>query len=332
MKLNWGVLGAAKIAIEKVIPAMANSNLYQVSAIASRSLEKAQAAAKNLNIEKAYGSYDELIEDPDIQVIYIPLPNHLHVEYTLKCIEAGKHVLCEKPLALKHEDVKRLIKARDKHGVKVGEAFMVRTHPQWLKTRELVQGGELGKLKLIQGCFSYFNINSENIRNIEAYGGGALWDIGVYPVTTARFVLDEEPFKLISLVEEDKNFGTDVLSSVLIKFPSCHAHFTVSTQMVPHQRMEFFGDKQELEVQIPFNAPKDRNCQLILKKGDIFQENVEKITFDPIDQYAMQAEAFSKAVLEDKEVPVPLEDTLANTLVVEAIFESAKTRCWVELD
>lgn len=311
---------------------MAGSKQLQVMGIASRSLEKAEAAAQKLGIPKAYGSYEELIADPDIHVVYIPLPNHLHVEYTLKCIEAGKHVLCEKPIALHCTDVKKLIAARDKGGVKVGEAFMVRTHPQWLKTKEIVQQGQLGKMRLIQGSFSYCNNDPNNIRNIEAYGGGAVWDIGCYPVNTIRFVLGEEPARLVSLVEEDKEFGTDTLSSVLMQFPSCHAQFSVSTKMTPYQRMHFFGMQKDLEVLIPFNAPKDRKCVIKINPGDIFQEKVEHLEFDVTDQYLIQAEAFCKAVLEDDEVPVPLEDSFANTQVLEAIFRSARERRWIDLD
>lgn len=331
-KLNWGVLGAAKIAVEKVIPAMAASEHYQVLGLASRTPEKAQTTARRLGILKTYGSYEELIEDPDIDIVYNPLPNHLHVEYTLKCIEAGKHVLCEKPIALTAADVKKLMAARNKAGVKVGEAFMVKTHPQWLKTREFVQQGLLGPLKLIQGSFSYFNNNPQNIRNIASYGGGALWDIGCYPVTTARFVLGEEPNHVVALVDRDPVFGTDTLASIMMQFPSCHVQFSVSTQQVPYQRMHFMGEKKELEIQIPFNAPKDRECIIKINPGDMFLEQVDQLLFPLCDQYRIQADAFTKAVRENGEVPVPLEDSLANTRVLEAIFRSAASGGWVEVE
>lgn len=332
MKLNWGILGTAKIAVEKVVPAMAGSELQQVSAIASRSHEKAKAAAQKLGIAKAYGSYEELIADPDIDVIYIPLPNHLHAEYTIKCMEAVKHVLCEKPIALKSEDVLRMIATQKRTGVKAGEAFMVKTHPQWLRTRELVQSGALGKVQLIQGFFSYFNTKPENIRNIADFGGGAIWDIGCYPVTTARFVLGEEPLRVVSQIEYDADFGTDKLVSVVMQFPSAQMTFSVSTQLVPHQRMRFFGEQQELEVKIPFNAPNDRATELRLHAGDLLQEKGETLTFARNDQYRIMTEAFSKAVIEDTEVPVPLKDSLANTRVLEAIFQSAREGRWVELN
>lgn len=329
MKLNWGVLGVAKIAMEKVIPAMTGSDQYEVLAIASRDQEKANAAAKKLGISRAYGSYEALIADPDIHVVYIPLPNHLHVSYVLKCIEAGKHVLCEKPIALKSADVERLIAARNQYGVKVGEAFMVKTHPQWITAKDLVQSGALGKVKLIQGCFSYYNVDPTNIRNIADYGGGAMWDIGCYPVMTSRFVLEEEPISVMALMEKDAHFGSDRLSSVIMQFPSAQAIFSVSTQLINYQRMNFLGDKKRLEVVIPFNAPKDIPCQLLIDSGDILQKNIEKITVATGDQYTLQADAFTKAVRENIEVPVSLEEAWANTKVLEAIFESAKTGKWI---
>lgn len=331
MKLNWGILGAAKIALEKVIPAMKHHNDFQVMGIASRNEEKAKSAAEKLGIPKYYGSYEALLADPEIHVIYNPLPNHLHLEWTLKCMKAGKHVLCEKPIALKAEDVQQLIEARDKFGVKAGEAFMVKSHPQWLKAKEIIQKGELGKVKAIQGFFSYYNVNPDNIRNIKESGGGAIWDIGCYPVTTSRFVLDEEPQKVIAEMEFDKNFGTDILTSVIMKFPSAQVTFTVSTQLAPYQRMRIFGDKKELEISIPFNAPDNRPCEIKINPGDIFQEKTEVVQFDTCNQYTIQAEAFSRAILDNKEVPVSLEDALQNTRVLEAIFLSANEGRWVEV-
>lgn len=332
MKLKWGVLSTAKIAVQKVIPSMAGSPEHEVVAIASRDQAKVRKVAEKLGINRAYDSYESLIADPDIQVIYNPLPNHLHVEYTLKCLEAGKHVLCEKPVALKKEDVLRLMAARDRAGLKVGEAFMVKTHPQWLKARELVQAGALGNIKLVHGFFSYYNVDAQNIRNIPDYGGGAIWDIGCYPLTTARFVLGEEPQKVVAQMQYDPDFGTDVLASVMMQFPSAQLNFSVSTQLVPHQRMRFFGDKKELEVKIPFNAPKDRPCEVLIHSGDVFREKVESIKFDLCDQYTLMTEAFSAAVRGERAVPVPLEDSLANTRALEAIFRSARQGAWVEVD
>ena len=332
MRMNWGVLGVAKIAMESVIPAMLGSEHYTVLGIASRDHERAKTAANKLSIPKTYGSYEALIADPEIDIVYIPLPNHLHFTYVLKCIEAGKHVLCEKPITLKSEEIEKLIVARDKHHVKVGEAFMVKCHPQWIKAKELVQNGHLGKVGLVQGSFNYYNVDPANIRNVDTYGGGAMWDIGCYPVMTSRFVLGEEPLKVIGMMEKDQAFGTDRLSSVMMKFPSAQVVFSVSTQLTNHQRMTFMGDKQNLEVKIPFNAPKDQATQLTLNPGDILNNNNEDIFLEVCDQYSLQAEAFSKAVKHDTAVPVSLEDALANTRVLEAIFKSVAEGRWVDVE
>lgn len=331
-KVKWGVLGAAKIAVEKVIPAMVGHKDFEVVAIASRSQERAKAAAEKLSIARYYGSYEQLIADPDIDVIYIPLPNDLHVPYTLKCIEAGKHVLCEKPLVLKSEEIQQLIDARDKHQVKVGEAFMVRSHPQWIKTKEIVQNGELGEVELVHGFFSYHNIDPNNIRNKTEHGGGGIWDIGCYPVFTSRMVLGEEPKRLVASLEYDADFGTDKIASVIMEFPSTRVVFSVSTQLVPYQRMHFFGREKDLEVRIPFNAPPDRPCEIKIGSGNLLGEDTGTLTFDVCNQYTLQAEDFTRAVVENSDVPVPLENTLANTRILEAIFLSAKEDRWVHLD
>ncbi len=332
-KTKWGILGAAKIAREKVIPAMQGSNMHEITGIASRNAEKAAETAKSLQIPKHYGSYEALIEDPEIEVIYNPLPNDLHVSYTRKCIAAGKHVLCEKPLALRSEEILDLIKLRDQHKVKVGEAFMVASNPQWIKAKEIVNSGELGTLRCIHGFFSYHNVKPDNIRNIAENGGGGVWDIGCYPVFTSRFVLGKEPLRLSSLLDFDPNFGTDRLGSVLMEFPEkVQMTFSVSTQLMPYQRMIFYGDKKALEVRIPFNAPSDEHNELHLHHGDFLHHNVEIIRMPISNQYTQQGEDFSLAIREHKEVPVSLENAYHNTKVLEAIFQSDKEKRWVNLD
>jgi predicted dehydrogenase len=330
-KLKWGVLSTAKIGREKVIPAMANSDLYEVYGIASRDLDRAGETAKNLGIPKAYGSYEELINDPEIDVIYNPLPNDMHVPLTLKCIEAGKHVLCEKPFALNSEEIDGLIAARDKQKVKVGEAFMVASNPQWLKARELVRKGYLGKIKAVQGFFSYFNDDKDNIRNIEEMGGGGVWDIGCYPVFTSRFVLDQEPGRVVSMLEFDPQFRTDKLGSVLIDYHDIQMTFTISTQLTPYQRMMFFGEEKIMEIRIPFNAPSEQPNEIYIHEGDFSASYAEKISLPISNQYTQQAIDFSKAIIEDTEVPVSLENTKANTLVLQAIFESSSSEKWVNV-
>ena len=330
-KIKWGIISTAKIGVEKVIPAMQKGNNLEIVGIASRKEEEARSTANKLGIPRYYSNYEALLNDPDIEAVYNPLPNHMHYEWTKKAIEMGKHVLCEKPMTLDKQEIKELILLRDKYKVKVGEAFMVHTHPQWIDTVRRIKQGEIGKLRVVQGFFSYNNINPSNIRNILKYGGGAMWDIGCYPVHTSRFVFDEEPKRVISLIERHPEFGTDRLVSVIMEYPSGQCSFTVSTQLVPHQRMIFFGDQRKLEVEIPFNAPNDRNCRIYLDDGGLFQANKKEIAFDICDQYRIQGEVFSEAVISNTEVPVSLEDAYKNVAVIEAIFESEKSGAWVIL-
>jgi len=319
-KVKWGVISTANIGVEKVLPAMQLGKLTSIMAIASRNLAKAKETAQALRIPKYYGSYEELLEDDEIEAIYNPLPNHLHVPWTIKCMEAGKHVLCEKPIALTTEDAKKLIEVRDRTGVEAGEAFMVKTHPQWLRVLELIKKGEIGELRAIQGYFSYFNRDPKNIRNILEVGGGSIWDIGCYPVTTSRFVFGEEPRRVISLIERDPEMKIDRLASVMMDFPSGQATFTSSTQLARYQKMIFFGTERHLEIEIPFNAPPDRPCRIYI------DDKAEEMP--TCNQYTIQGDEFSKAVLGEGEVPVPLEDALKNTAVLLAIFRSAESNSW----
>ncbi|MGO8813766.1 MAG: Gfo/Idh/MocA family protein [Terriglobia bacterium] len=328
-KVRWGVLGAALIATQKVIPAMQRGEWSEVSAIASRDLRRAQTTASELGIAKAYGSYEELVRDPEIEAIYNPLPNQLHIPWTLKAIEAGKHVLCEKPLSLTAEEAKPLLAARDRAGVKVGEAFMVRTHPQWLRTREIVESGQIGALRSVVGFFSYFNRDPANIRNVAEWGGGGLMDIGCYPITTSRFVYREEPVRVMGLIERDPDMKIDRLASAILDFPSGHAIFTCSTQLVPYQRMQFFGTTGRVEVEIPFNAPKDRHCRIFIDDGrDFFGGGVKTEEFATVDQYTIQGDVFSRAIREGGDVPVSVENAIKNMSVIDAIFRSAESGRW----
>lgn len=328
-KVKWGVLGVAAIAVKKVIPAMQKGDWSEIAAIASRELLKAEKAAAQLGIPRAYGSYEELLADPEIEVIYNPLPNRLHVPWSIKAAEAGKHVLCEKPLSLSVREAKELLRVRDRFGVKVGEAFMVKTHPQWLRVRNLINKGVVGKLHSIVGTFSYFNRDPKNVRNVADWGGGGLMDIGCYPITTSRWIFGEEPLRVCGMLESDPEFGTDRLSSAMMEFPSGHSVFTCSTQLVPYQRMQFLGTEGRIEIKIPFNAPNDRPCEILIDNGkDVFGGGITTEEIPTCDQYTIQGDAFSRAIREGTEVPVPLEDAIANMAVIEAIFKSAETKRW----
>lgn len=325
-RIRWGVLGTAKIAVEKVIPAMQTRSVCEVAAIASRDPARAQAAARRLGIRHAYGSYDALLADADIDAVYIPLPNHLHVPLTISAAEHGRHVLCEKPIALSSADVRRLIQVRDRTGVHIEEAFMVRTHPQWLRVLELCQSGRIGDVRAYRGSFSYFNEDAQNIRNIRAFGGGALMDIGCYFVTTSSMVMGGRPHRVACSIVRDGATGVDTLTSMILEYTNGHAVGTCGIRMVPHQRVEVFGSRGRLEVEIPFNAPTDRPCRVFVDSvGSVFETGVETVTLPVCDQYAIQGELFSRAILDRTEVAWPLEQSLENMRVIEALFRSADT-------
>ena len=329
-KVRWGVLGVARIATEKVIPAMQRGGWSDVTAIASRDLKKAQSAAASLGIPKAYGSYEELLADPEIEAVYNPLPNHLHVPWSARAAEAGKHVLCEKPISLSVAECRTLLAVRDRTGVKIGEAFMVRTHPQWLRARELVRSGAIGELRAIVSAFSYFNRDPANIRNVLDWGGGGLMDIGCYPIQISRFLYGEEPVRVASLLERDPEMRVDRLSSAMLDFPSGQSIFTCSTQLVSYQRVQALGTKGRIEVEIPFNAPPDRPTRIFIDSGaDLFGGGMRTEEFATCDQYAIQGDLFSKAIRDGGEVPTPLEDAVRNMAVIEALSQSERESGWV---
>src|ERR1700736_3819189 len=326
-KVKWGVLGVANIATKKVIPAMQKGNMSEITAIASRDRTKAEKAAKELGIPKVFGSYEELLADPEIEAIYNPLPNHLHVPWTIKAAEAGKHVLCEKPISLTVEEATSLVAVRDRTGVQIEEAFMVRTHPQWLGALERIRSGKIGKIKSVAGYFSYCNLDPTNIRNIAEFGGGALMDIGCYRVLSSRLIFDEEPSRVVGLIERDPDFQTDVLTSAILDFPSGHAVWTCGTQVAPYQRILAFGNKGRLEIEIPFNAPPDAPCRIFVDASESGREP-QAIEFETADQYTIQGDLFSKVVREGGSLPVPLESTIKNMAVMDAVLRSGQSGQW----
>lgn len=307
-KIRWGVLGTAKIAREKVIPAMERCQFAEIAAVASR----ARAP-----------SYRDLLADPAIDAIYNPLPNHLHVPWSIRAAEAGKHVLCEKPIAVSAAECRELIAARNRTGVKIGEAFMSRTHPQWLRAREVTRAGEIGELRAMNVFFSYFNRDPDNIRNRADTAGGALLDIGCYPITHSRMIFDAEPRRVAAIMERDPQFGTDRLTSAILEFPSGQCTFTCATQLAPYQRAHIFGTRGRIEIEIPFNAPPDRPTRIFVN------DRVEEL---PVcDQYTIQGDLFSRAILDDGPVPVPLEDAANNMAVIDAVVRASESRKWEDV-
>ena len=331
-KIRWGVLSTAAIGVKKVIPGMQKGDLTSIDAIASRDLSKAKQAAEKLGIAKAYGSYEDLLADPNIDAIYNPLPNQMHVPWTIRAAEAGKHVLCEKPLSLNAAEAETLLEVRARTGVKIGEAFMIRSYPQWLRLRELLDEGGIGTLRAIAGVFSYFNNDPSNIRNQPEAGGGGLMDIGCYLIHASRYAFRAEPSRVVGLIDRDPEMGIDRLTSAILDFKGGQSIFTCSTQLVPYQRMQFFGTTGRIEIEIPFNAPIDRPARLFIDTGsDLFGGGITTETFPTSDQYAMQGDAFSKAIIENSEVPVSLEDAIGNMRVIDAVFRSADTSQWESL-
>ena len=323
-------MSTANIGIRHVIPAILEAPQCRILAVASRNPAQARSVADRFGIEKAYGSYEELLADPAIDAIYNPLPNHLHTPWTIKAMEAGKHVLCEKPIALTADEAEQLIAARERTGKLVAEAFMVRFHPQWLRAREIVQSGALGEVRSIQTAFCYFNTNPDNVRNKADIGGGGLYDIGCYAIATARFIFGAEPLRATAAFDRDPQFGTDRLCSGLAEFPGHrHLNFVCSTQQVPYQRVQIFGTKGRLEVQIPFNAPANGMCRIFTDDGsDLAGAGIRMEEFPACNQYALQAHAFARAVLNEAEWPYPIENAVANMRVIDALFRSGQSGKW----
>jgi predicted dehydrogenase len=324
--LAWGVLSTAKIAREKVIPAIQRSQLGRVRAIASRTEAEARGVAQALRIDRAYGSYEALLADREIDAVYIPLPNHLHAEWTLAAAAAGKHVLCEKPLAMSSAQAREMIEGCNAAGVKLMEAFMYRLHPLWIETKRMVDEGFIGELLAVQSFFSYHNVDPQNIRNIAAYGGGALMDVGCYPVNVARLLFATEPTTVKAAIRRDATFGTDVLTSVVLDFDGRHATFTCSTQLEDDQRVHIHGTKGRLLIEIPYNIPADRPTRILHYTGGSppVAPGQRTIEIPAADQYQVQADAFASAIRSEKEVPTPPEDAVSNLAVMEQIIADAE--------
>lgn len=330
-KIRWGILSTADIGIRKVIPGIMASTHSEVLAIASRDLSRARAAADSLGIPKAYGTYEELLADPQIDAIYNPLPNHLHIPLTLAATRAGKHVLCEKPVAITAREAEQLRDCpRDRI---VAEAFMIRYHPQWLRARDIIHSGELGTVTAINCVFSYFLDDPENVRNKPDIGGGGLLDIGCYPLTAARFFFDGEPQRVSALLERDPRFGTDTQGTVIADFgEGRHLGFTISTLSTNHQRVTVLGTHKKLEIEIPFNAPPDRPTRIRIDDGAALDGSSARIeTIPATDQYTEQAEAFALAVLGEKPLPYGIEDAIASMRALDAMAESDRVRAWVDV-
>ena len=326
--VRWGILSTAKIGRTKVVPGMMKSPLCDVVAVASRDEASARGMAEELGIAKAYGSYEALLADPEIEAIYNPLPNHLHVPMTLAAVAAGKHVLCEKPIAITADEAEQLKDAASR--VLIAEGFMVRHHPQWHRARDVIRSGEIGEVRAIQIAFSYFNVDPANIRNKADIGGGGLLDIGCYAVVAGRYFFEAEPLRVVALMDRDPAFGVDRTASALMDFGAGRQlAFTVSTQSVPYQRVQILGTKGRVEIEIPFNAPPDVPTRIFVDDGSQHgNRSARAIGFPVVDQYRLQGEAFSRAIRGEAPLGYGLEDALLNMRILDALRRSDASAAW----
>jgi predicted dehydrogenase len=328
-KVKWGILSTAKIGVEKVIPAMQKAERCDVIAISSRDIGKARDVASKLGIPRAYGSYEEMLADPDIEAVYNPLPNHLHVSLSIEALHAGKHILCEKPIALDAAEAQRLLdESKEYPQLKIMEAFMYRFHPQWRMAKKMVQKGDIGVVKAIQTIFTYNNLDPDNVRNKANIGGGGLMDIGCYPISLSRFIFDAEPIRVNGMIEFDPMFKTDRLVSALLDFGAATSSFVVATQVERYQRVHIFGTKGRIEIEIPFNAPPNVPTRLWHEEDGHMRE----MEFAVCDQYGIQGDEFSLAILQDTPVPTPLQDAVANMKVIDALLASNRSGAWQEIN
>jgi predicted dehydrogenase len=323
--LRWGILSTANIATEKVIPGIRRAARNEVVAIGSRDGETARRVADRLAIPRAHDSYEALLEDQDVDAVYIPLPNHLHAEWTIAAARAGKHILCEKPLALTAADAERMIEAADGAGVHLMEAFMYRHHPSWVAVRELVASGRIGTMTAIQSWFGFYNDDRSNIRNVRDFGGGALYDVGCYCVNLSRMLFGGEPVRVEGALVRDGGDGVDVLTTGILEFETGIASFGCSIRSETDQRVHIYGTEGRISIGIPFNIPPDRPTEVYVTRGGDppVAPAIETITFETKDPYAAEAERFAEAVLDGGPTPVPPQDAVANLRVIEQVFASA---------
>ncbi len=329
-KVRWGILGAARIAVNRVIPAMQDGEVCEVVAVAARDRSRAEAAARQFGIPKAFGSYEEMLADPAIDAVYNPLPNHLHVPLSIRAAETGKHVLCEKPIGLNAAEVRKLIEVRDRTGVTIGEAFMIQLHPQWVRTLELVRSGRIGKLRYAIGTFGYYKDDFTNIRYVREFGGGGLLDIGCYPIKVSRMMFGEEPARVSATLVRDPATDVDTLASAILEYPSGHCVFSCGTLVAGNQMMQFMGTRGRIELEVPYNAKPGGASRIRIDDGrDPWGSGLEIEEFAPCDQYTLQGDAFSRAIRSRTPPPVPLEDSVKNMAVIDAVFQAAATGQWV---
>jgi predicted dehydrogenase len=329
-KIVWGILSTANIGVKRVIPAILAGQRGRIAAIASRDPARAASIAARFRLARSYGSYEALLADPEIEAIYNPLPNHLHVEWTVKALDAGKHVLCEKPIGLDASEAEALVQARERSGKRVVEAFMVRFHPQWQRIRELVRSGRIGRVGAIQSAFLFTVLDPNNVRNRAEIGGGSLYDVGCYPIVTARYVFGAEPQRAMALIDRDPALGVDRLTSGLLEFPGgAHLVFSSALQLAAYQRVVILGSAGRIEVPVPFTPQKDHACRILIDTGASLDGSSAAFEdFAPVDQYLLQCEQAAAIFRGEAEQEFPIEDAIANMRVIDALYRSGASGRW----
>jgi predicted dehydrogenase len=335
--VNWGVLGAANIAVKHALPGMREAPSAKLLAIASRDLGKAQAVAQALGVPRAYGSYDALLADGEIDAVYVPLPNPLHFEWSLRALEAGKDVLCEKPLCLSSEQISELCAARDRSGRKIEEAFAYRNHPQWTKVLEIIASGTLGAVRSVHGTLAKQFLDPTDIRNNPNDGGGGIYDLGSYAISACNMIFGRKPARVVAALERDPAFGIDRLSSALLDYGDAHAAFTVATQAGSsawgsHQQLSILCAQGWLRLEFPYSQVRPTECRVEI--GDATSVGAfptSTLSFAAINQFALQAERFSRLVRGEAVRAWPIEEARDTLRTIEGLFESARTGAWQSL-
>ena len=329
-KVVWGILSTANIGIKRVIPAILAGQRGVIAAIASRDAERARGVAARFGITRSYGTYQALLDDPEVEAIYNPLPNHLHVEWTVRALEAGKHVLCEKPIALNAAEAQAIVRARDLSGKRVIEAFMVRFHPQWHRIRALVREGRIGTVRTLQSAFTFPVAGAGNVRNRLECGGGALYDVGCYPIVAARYVFGADAERAIALIDRDPESGVDRVTSGLVAFPGGgQLVFTSALQLALYQRVVVLGTHGRIEVPVPFTPAKEHACRIVIDSGASLDGSSAAFEdFSPVDQYELQCDLASATFRGDASQEFPIEDAISNMRVIDALYRSGASARW----
>ncbi|MEH7119701.1 Gfo/Idh/MocA family oxidoreductase [Neobacillus vireti] len=329
-KIRWGIMGCAGIAKRSVIPGIQQSETGEVAAIASRGMDKAKQTAEQLNIPKAYGSYEELLADPTIEAVYIPLPNHLHKEWVIRAAEAGKHVLCEKPLAINAEEAQEMLEACEKAGVVFAEAFMYRYHPRYTTIHNIIKSGELGEIRGIHGTFTFNNSKDmNNIRYKREWGGGSLYDVGVYPISAARMLLNEEPkAAVVHAYISEKHDYVDMMASGILEFNRGVAlTFDCGMWAAFRNTLEILGTEGRIEVPSAFVVNQDEGDNFFIYTKDGQRE----VEVPRVNQYALQADAIGRSIRNGEPLPFPVSDAVLNMKVLDACLTSVREQRRVEM-